>query len=303
MVLEATYGWYWAADVLAEAGANVHLAHPLGVKGFAYRRVKNDERDAADLADLLRMGRLPEAWIAPPRRCAGCARRCGTGASWSRCAPGSRPRSTRCWPSRACGCRCRTCSASAGTKLLDELRAGRALSRPGRCRCAGSSTRSRSRSTCWPSAPPAELKPPPRLPGDPGHPRGRAGAGGGLRGRDRRRDPLRPARSSCARWAGMTPRHRESDTKVHRGRITKQGNQLVRWAAVEAVQTPPRRRDRRAPGSGSPNDAARTSPRSPPPASCSPWSTTGCATGTSVAWPDQREHQLRRSQDARSLLV
>jgi transposase len=33
---------------------------------FSYRRVKNDERDASDLADLLRMGRLPEAWIAPP---------------------------------------------------------------------------------------------------------------------------------------------------------------------------------------------------------------------------------------------
>lgn len=30
VVLEATYGWYWAADVLAECGANVHLAHPLG---------------------------------------------------------------------------------------------------------------------------------------------------------------------------------------------------------------------------------------------------------------------------------
>ncbi len=65
VVLEATYGWYWAADTLAAAGAEVHLAHPLGVKGFAYRRVKNDERDAADLADLLRMGRLPEAWVAP----------------------------------------------------------------------------------------------------------------------------------------------------------------------------------------------------------------------------------------------
>ena len=39
--------------------------HPLGVKAFTYRRVKNDERDAGDLADLLRMGRLPEAWIAP----------------------------------------------------------------------------------------------------------------------------------------------------------------------------------------------------------------------------------------------
>jgi hypothetical protein len=66
VVLEATYGWYWAVDVLTDAGAEVHLAHPLGVKGFAYRRVKNDVRDAADLADLLRMGRLPEAWIAPP---------------------------------------------------------------------------------------------------------------------------------------------------------------------------------------------------------------------------------------------
>src|SRR3954463_9478852 len=66
VVLEATYGWYWAVDVLQDAGAQVHLAHPLGVKGFAYRRVKNDQRDAADLADLLRMNRLPEAYVAPP---------------------------------------------------------------------------------------------------------------------------------------------------------------------------------------------------------------------------------------------
>lgn len=36
------------------------------MKAFSYRRVKNDGRDATDLADLLRMGRLPEAWIAPP---------------------------------------------------------------------------------------------------------------------------------------------------------------------------------------------------------------------------------------------
>jgi hypothetical protein len=28
MVLEATCGRYWAADVLAEAGLRVHLAHP-----------------------------------------------------------------------------------------------------------------------------------------------------------------------------------------------------------------------------------------------------------------------------------
>jgi transposase len=66
VVLEATYGWYWAADVLEAAGASVHLAHPLGMKGFENRRVQNDTRDAADLAAVLRMNRLPEAWIAPP---------------------------------------------------------------------------------------------------------------------------------------------------------------------------------------------------------------------------------------------
>ena len=42
VVLEAAYGWYWAADTLAELGAAVHLAHPLGVKMFSLRRVKND---------------------------------------------------------------------------------------------------------------------------------------------------------------------------------------------------------------------------------------------------------------------
>ena len=36
-------------------------------------------------------------------------------------------------------------------------------------------------------------------------------------------------------WAGLTPRHRESDTKVTRGKITKQGSKLVRWAALEAI--------------------------------------------------------------------
>jgi transposase len=46
------------------------------------------------------------------------------------------------------------------------------------------------------------------------------------------------ARHLCS-WAGLTPRHRESDTTVHRGPITKQGATLVRWAAVEAVQKLP----------------------------------------------------------------
>ncbi len=45
-------------------------------------------------------------------------------------------------------------------------------------------------------------RPRPRLPGDPGHRRGRAGTGRGVRRRDRRRDPLRPPRSSCAPGPG-----------------------------------------------------------------------------------------------------
>jgi transposase len=42
--------------------------------------------------------------------------------------------------------------------------------------------------------------------------------------------------AQLASWAGLTPKHHESDTTVRRGRITKQGSRLVRWAAVEAVQ-------------------------------------------------------------------
>jgi transposase len=41
--------------------------------------------------------------------------------------------------------------------------------------------------------------------------------------------------SKLASWAGVTPRHRESDNVVHRGHITKQGSRLVRWAITEAV--------------------------------------------------------------------
>ena len=36
-------------------------------------------------------------------------------------------------------------------------------------------------------------------------------------------------------WAGLTPKHRESDLTKHQGDITKQGNKLVRSAAIEAI--------------------------------------------------------------------
>jgi transposase len=46
------------------------------------------------------------------------------------------------------------------------------------------------------------------------------------------------AASLCC-WAGLTPRHRESDAKVTRGHITKQGSRVLRWAVVEAIQHQP----------------------------------------------------------------
>jgi transposase len=62
VAIEATYGWYWASDCLEEAGAEVHLVHPLGLN-WGNRRTKNDHTDAEDLLDRLERGRLPEAWI------------------------------------------------------------------------------------------------------------------------------------------------------------------------------------------------------------------------------------------------
>jgi transposase len=38
-------------------------------------------------------------------------------------------------------------------------------------------------------------------------------------------------------WAGLTPKHHESDTHVRRGRITEQGSRLAGWAAIESVKT------------------------------------------------------------------
>jgi transposase len=64
VAIEATYGWYWAVDTLEELGANVHLVNPSGLN-WEGRRVKNDYRDCCDLLDRMRLGKLPEAWIAP----------------------------------------------------------------------------------------------------------------------------------------------------------------------------------------------------------------------------------------------
>jgi transposase len=65
IALEATYGWEWLADLLEEAGYELHVSHPLRTKAIASARVKTDAVDARTLAYLLRADLLPEAYIAP----------------------------------------------------------------------------------------------------------------------------------------------------------------------------------------------------------------------------------------------
>jgi transposase len=233
VVLEATYGWYWAVDALQAAGARVHLAHPLGVKAFEYRRVKNDFRDATDLADLLRMGRLPEAWIAPP--------------------PTRELRELVRHRAKLVGLRAH-CKAEVhavlakcgiqvlmtdlfgvdGTALLDRLK----LPAPYAARIA--SLRRLLEDLEFEIDLFTNLVQG-RLRTDPGYTAVQQIPGiGPVLGAvfvAEVGDVSRFATASqLACWAGLTPKHHESDTHVHRGRITKQGSRLVRWAAVESVQ-------------------------------------------------------------------
>jgi transposase len=66
VALEATYGWEWLAELLEEAGYDVHPAHPLRKHAIAAARLKTDAVDAKTLAHLPRTELLPEAYIAPP---------------------------------------------------------------------------------------------------------------------------------------------------------------------------------------------------------------------------------------------
>jgi transposase len=63
---EAAFGWGWLVELLEDYGFAPPLVHPLQCKAIASARLKNDKVDAAILAQLLRAGLLPEAWIAPP---------------------------------------------------------------------------------------------------------------------------------------------------------------------------------------------------------------------------------------------
>jgi len=236
VVLEATYGWYWAADTLTAAGAEVHLAHPLGVKGFAYRRVKNDVRDAADLADLLRMGRLPEAWVAP-HRVREMRELTRYRVKLVRLRTSCKDQVHAILAKLGVTVTCSDIFGVWGSTWLDGLDlpqpyAGKMTSLRKICAALGDEIAVLETAIAG------------LLDSDQGYQAVRALPGiGPVLGAvivaeigDITRFP-RPA-ELCS-WAGLTPRHRESDTKVSRGRITKQGSRNLRWALIEAIQHVP----------------------------------------------------------------
>ncbi len=65
VVIESTYNWYWLCDGLMENGYKVHLANPSAIKQYEGLKHSDDYRDALHLANLLRLGILPEGYIYP----------------------------------------------------------------------------------------------------------------------------------------------------------------------------------------------------------------------------------------------
>jgi transposase len=231
VVLEATFGWYWAADVLEEMGARVHLAHPLG-NNWGRRRVKSDERDANDLVDLLRLGRLAEAWIAPPEI-----------------------REVR----EVVRYRLKLVQLRSGLKAQVHAVMGKHGVLPSRVDMFGLGGNAQLDALEFTGGYMARLdslrdlidvynreitdldrRIPKMLANHQGYRAIQAIHGVGpvlaavfvaeIGDVTRFASP-----AHLASWAGMTPTHHQSDTKVRRGKISKQGSRHVRWAAVEAV--------------------------------------------------------------------
>ena len=65
VVVESTYNWYWLIDGLMDAGYQAHLAHPSAMKKYEGLKYSGDFADAAYLAQMLRLGLLPEGYIFP----------------------------------------------------------------------------------------------------------------------------------------------------------------------------------------------------------------------------------------------
>jgi transposase len=283
VALEATYGWEWLAELLDEAGYDVHLAHPLRTRAIAAARVKTDAVDAKTLAHLLRTGLLPEAYIAPPEL-----------------------RDLReLLRHRAVLTRMRTSVKNRVHALL-----ARQGILPEQTDLFGKAGRELLTTLELPDGPRQRLDSLMSLIDD--FDREIAATTREIDQRAKADERVQvlcqirgvgpytamlviaevgevkrfpTARHLCA-WAGLAPTVRSSDNKARLGHISRQGSPALRWALTKPRRRSPPAADRCAPNtSGSPNAAAPRSPESRSPARSSPSATTGSATARSAASP------------------
>ena len=233
VAIEATYGWYWAVDVLQDLGATVRLVNPSGLgDSWNNRRVKTDYLDCRELIDRMRLHKLPEAWIAPPelrelrelvryRAKLVCIR------------TGLKAQVKAVLAKHCLHPPVKDLWGVAGPRWLDEidLPDGYRVRVDSLRRLVGAFTREITM---------LEKTIHRRLRDHPGYRTIQQlhGVGPTLAAifvaeiGDVGRFPTPESLSS---WAGLTPKHHESDRKAWRGKVTKQGSRLVRWATVEAI--------------------------------------------------------------------
>jgi transposase len=231
VVIEATYGWYWAVDLLQELGAVVHLANPRALN-WGDRRVKNDVNDATDLADMLRLNRLAEAWIAPPalRELRELVR---YRAKLVQLRSGLKAQVHAVMAKEGALLAVSDIFGPAGTRQLDQLELAEPFAR--RVRSLRDLIAVYDREING-----LERDIHDHLKSHRGYQAVQAVNGIGRVSAavlvaeigDVSRFPT-PAHL-CS-WVGLTPRHRESDQKTRRGRISKQGSRLVRATLIEGI--------------------------------------------------------------------
>jgi len=65
IAVESTFNWYWLVDGLMASGYRLHLANPTAMQPYSGLKHADDRSDAAWLAEMLRLGVLPEGYIYP----------------------------------------------------------------------------------------------------------------------------------------------------------------------------------------------------------------------------------------------
>ena len=68
VAVESTFNWYWLVDLLMENGYDARLANPSAIQKYSGLKHSTDVHDAFWLAEMLRLGILPQGYVYPRQR-------------------------------------------------------------------------------------------------------------------------------------------------------------------------------------------------------------------------------------------